>query len=201
MIARAYVAPSPSAAITHHQRLRLAIHIGLGCVPLLYWGADLSRWALLALCLPGLVGIAFDLYRIRSPEMNEFAFSMWGGLLKESEHVRLTGASHYFMGILGAALLYSKPVAVCASLYMTWADPAAHLVGRSGGRRAVGRKTWVGFSAFVAVAFAVGLVFFSWPVALVGAVAAGALELFAPRWANDNSLIPLGAGFILSLVT
>ena len=126
MIARPYVAPSPSETITHHQRLRLAIHIGLGCVPLLYWGANLSRWALLALCLPGLVGIAFDLYRIRSPEMNEFAFSMWGGLLRESEHGRLTGASHYFLGILGAALLYSKSVAVCASLYMTWADPAAY---------------------------------------------------------------------------
>lgn len=177
------------------------MHIGLGGVPLLYWGTNLSRSALLVVCLPALMGIGLDIYRIWSPGVNEFVLGLWGGLFKESEHERLTGSSHYFLGILGAVLLYSKPVAVCACLYMTWADPAAFLVGRRVGRRKVGRKTWEGFGAFAVVAFAIGLAFFSWIVALVGAVAVGLIELFAPRWANDNSLIPIGGGLILSLVT
>ncbi|MFQ5893669.1 MAG: diacylglycerol/polyprenol kinase family protein [Nitrospinota bacterium] len=194
------MAVSPSAT-AFPQGTRIAIHLGFAFVPLYYWGADLSRWALLALCLPAVVGIAFDLYRISAPEVNEFVFSQWGHLLKATERERLTGSSHYFLGILGAVLLYAKPVAVCSSLYMTWADPAALLVGRRVGRRPAGRKTWEGFGAFVAVAFVIGLAFFSWSVALGGAVAAGLIERFTPPWANDNSLIPIGAGFILSLVT
>jgi dolichol kinase len=178
----------------------VAIHVGLAAIPLIWWGSALSRWAILALCLPGLAGVAFDIYRLWSPGANEFAHSLWGGLLKASEANRLTGASHYVLGMLGAVALYPKPAAVCASLYMAWADPAASFVGRHVGRRRVGTKTWEGFYAFAAVAFATGLVFFSWPVALVGAGAAGLMELFTPRWANDNSLIPIGAGFILALL-
>jgi dolichol kinase len=179
------------------QRLRVAIHVAFAWVPLLYWATPLSRGLMLLVCLPFVAGIAFDAWRIRSPGMNEFVHSLWSRLLKQSEGKRLTGSSHYFLGILGAVALYPKPVAVCASLYMTWADPAALLAGRRWGRRPVGRKTWEGFLAFVAVAFAVGLLFFPWPVALVGAAAAGLIELFAPEWANDNSLLPIASGLVL----
>ncbi len=188
------------SATTTHRGVRAAIHMGLAAIPLLYWGGALSRWAVLVVCLPGLAGVAFDIYRLWSPAANTFAFSLWGGLLKASEADRLTGSTHYVLGMLGAVALYPKPAAVCASLYMAWADPAASFVGRRVGRRPVGHKTREGFCAFVAVAFATGLVFFSWPVALAGAAAAGLLELFTPRWANDNSLIPIGAGLLLALL-
>lgn len=188
------------SATTTHQGVRAVIHVGLAAIPLLWWGGALSRWAVLVVCLPGLAGVAFDIYRLWSPAANTFAFSLWGGLLKASEADRLTGSTHYVLGMLGAVALYPTPAAVCASLYMAWADPAASFVGRRVGSRPVGHKTREGFCAFVAVAFATGLVFFSWPVALAGAVAAGLLELFTPRWANDNSLIPIGAGLLLALL-
>jgi dolichol kinase len=156
---------------------------------------------MLLACLPAVAGIGFDLWRIRSPGVNEFVHSLWGRLLKASERNRLTGSSHYFIGIIGAVLLYSMPVAVCASLYMAWADPAALLVGRKLGRRPLGKKTWEGFGAFVAVGFAIGLLFFSWPIALAGAAVAGLVELYTPAWANDNSLVPLAAGLALALLT
>jgi dolichol kinase len=181
--------------------MRVGLHLVFAFVPLIYWSVDISRWAMLAACLPILVGIAFDLWRIRSPIINEFVHDLWGGLLKESESQRLTGSSHYFIGILTAILLFPKSVAVCASLYMTWADPAALLVGQRSGRKAVGEKTWEGFGAFTAVAFLIGLYFFSWPVALTGAVVAGLVELFTPGWANDNSLLPVASGLVLTFLT
>lgn len=169
-------------------------------VPLLYWATGLSRGQMLLACLPAVAGIAFDAWRIISPGVNEFVHSLWGRLLKQSERSRLTGSSHYFLGILGAVALYPRPVAVCASLYMTWADPAALVVGRRWGRRPIGGKSWEGFLAFSAVAFAVGLAFFPWPVALVGAAAGGLVELFSPEWANDNSLVPIASGLVLALL-
>lgn len=179
----------------------MAIHAGFAWVPLLYWATGISRWTMLLACLPAVAGIGFDLWRISSPGMNEFVLSLWGRLLKSSERQRLTGSSHYFIGILGAVLLYPRPVAVCASLYMAWADPAAILVGRRLGRRPLGQKTWEGFGAFVTVGFLVGLLFFPWPVALVGATVGGLVELYTPDWANDNSLVPIAAGLALALLS
>lgn len=189
--------PAPAVA---SQGSRIALHVLFAFVPLFYLWSGLSRWWMLLVCLPAVAGIGLDLWRISSPRMNESVLKYWGHLFKEGERVRLTGSSHYFMGMMGAVLLYPKPVAVCASLYMAWADPAAVVVGRRFGRRPLGDKTWEGCAAFVATAFAVGLFFFSWPVALAGAVAAGLVELFTPRWANDNSLIPVAAGLLLALL-
>lgn len=192
--------PRSSTAVAS-QGLRIAIHVGFAWVPLLYLATDWSRWTMLAVSLPALAGIGFDLWRINSPGLNEFVLSLWGRLLKASEHTRLAGASHYFIGILAAVLLYPKPVAVCASLYMTWADPAAVAVGRRFGRHSMGDKSWEGFGAFVVAAFLIGLYFFRWPAALVGAVVAALVELYSPGWANDNSLIPIVSGFALAVLT
>lgn len=198
--ARAPEAPKPSTAVAS-QGLRVAIHVAFAWVPLIYLATGWSRWTMLAVGLPALAGIGFDLWRINSPGLNEFVLSLWGRLLKAQESSKLTGASHYFIGILGAVLLYPKPVAVCASLYMTWADPAAVVVGRRFGRHSLGDKSWEGFGAFVAAAFLIGLYFFRWPAALVGATVAALVELYSPGWANDNSLIPIVSGLALAILT
>ncbi len=75
------------------------------------------------------------------------------------------------------------------------------VVGRRLGRRPLGQKTWEGFGAFVAVGFVIGMLFFPWPVALVGAVVGGIVELYTPEWANDNSVVPIVSGLALSLLS
>ena len=168
-------------------------------------GIFLSGSFMIAL-LAALSGLALlmETARLRLPGLNQLLITRLKPLLKEAEDRRITGATYIAISALVAFIIFDKPVAVTALLFLSLGDPAAALVGsRVGGIRVVG-KSPLGTLAFVVVALAVGGVLsaagvipFHWGVA-AGAVVAALVEL-APSVLDDNITIPLisGAGMTL----
>ena len=92
-------------------------------------------------------------------------------------------------GILAAVVLFPLEAAVPATWVLALADPAAGWVGRRWGRRPLGNGTLEGCAAFVLVAGAILAVVVPLPVALLGAIVGGLVEI-APWRVDDNLTIP-----------
>ena len=152
-------------------------------------------WAMAALTAGGL---GLDLARFRVERLNRVFLHWLAPLLKADEGSRITGASYMAMAALVVFLVFDRPVAVAALLFLSLGDPAAALVGRRmPGPRILG-KSPVGTAAFIAVSWAVvgvmvggGVVDYHWGL-LAGAVAAGLAEL-APLPVDDNLTVPIAA--------
>lgn len=136
---------------------------------------------------------AADAFRLRSPAANRLFFVVFRTLASPREAAGLASSSWY---ALGAAIVWAfvpgEP-AVAALLVLGLADPAASVVGRSWGRRPLGKGSWVGSVTFAAVAFAVLLGVLPWPLAAVVAGVTAAFEV-APLGVDDNLTIPLVTG-------
>lgn len=120
-------------------------------------------------------------------------------LLRSHERGGLAGATYLVLAYFLAALLFPRPVAVLAMLYIGLGDAAAALVGRRWGRRrARWGKSLEGLGAAFAVNLLVGLLLpgVAWPAALLGAAAAALLE-FLPLPLDDNLRVVLGGGAVL----
>jgi dolichol kinase len=150
--------------------------------------------------------LAFDLARLARPGFDAWCHRRLGAFLRPGESGRLTGTPAYVAGVALALLLFPEPAAVAAVLFLAVGDVAATTVGERWGRRRVGAKSLEGTAAFFAAALLAGFVSraaLGGPAA--GAVVAGAwsaalLELFMPRWANDNLVIPLAAALFMTLL-
>jgi dolichol kinase len=152
------------------------------------------------------VVLLFDLARFALPRFNAWAMRNLGGFLRPGEERSLNGTPPYIAGIALTLLLFPEPAAVAAILFLVVGDVSATTVGERWGRRKVGAKSLEGTAAFFAAACAAG---FAARAALggppVGAVVAGAwcaalVELFLPKFANDNLVIPPVAAFAMTLL-
>ncbi|MBM4184793.1 MAG: hypothetical protein FJ207_11375 [Gemmatimonadetes bacterium] len=180
------------------QPWRRAFHLVGGCgvawvVYALGPSAESTRW-LFGAALG--VACAGDLARLRSPELNRFAFRVFSALLcpREADRPSLT----WFL--LGVFLVLWFPVrtVVPALLVLALADPTASVVGRAWGRRRVGKGTLEGSVAFPATALLVLIPFVGIGVALPTAVAAASVEVLPGRH-DDNVLIPMVTAACLSI--
>ncbi|MBM3941451.1 MAG: hypothetical protein FJ316_00720 [SAR202 cluster bacterium] len=156
-----------------------------------------------ALCA---VLLLVDVVRFRWPVVNQ-AFMRWlAPLLKAEEDSRITGATYMTIASLLALLLFHKPVAVAALLFLSLGDPAAALIGRRAGPRfRLLGKSPAGTLAFVVVALGVAVALIQlgevqphWGLA-VGAAVAGLVELM-PLPVDDNLSVPLSAGALMQLL-
>ena len=66
-------------------------------------------------------------------------------------HGRFTGATCVMIASCISILLFSKPVAILALIFMSLGDTAAGLIGQKFGKHKIGEKTWEGFIAGLAV--------------------------------------------------
>jgi len=162
------------------QRHRSRLHLGrkfyhclcgLLCFSLYAFAFD----RVTALTLLGSVGgflVLYDVARLKSPALNEIALRLFGPLMRREELMSLSGNSFYILGIFLVTLVFPKPVALLAVLYLALGDPAAAIVGSAVGKRQIWRgKTLEGALANFAVCFLATLIFsaffFSQPVWLI----------------------------------
>ena len=151
--------------------------------------------------------LLFDVARFTLPRFNAWAMQRLGGFLRPGEEHKLNGTPPYVAGVALTLLFFPEPAAVAAVLFLAVGDVSATAVGERWGRHRVGAKSLEGAAAFFAAASLAGLAAraaLGGPTA--GAVAAGAwcaalLELFLPRFANDNLVIPLVAAFAMTLLS
>ena len=147
-------------------------------------------------------GLGLDLARFRVQRLNRIFLRWLSPLLKADEGSRITGATYMAMAALAVFLLFDRPVAVAALLFLSLGDPAAALVGRRMPGLRIFGKSPVGTAAFIVVSWAVvgalvaaGVVDYHWGL-VVGAVAAGFAEL-APIPVDDNLTVPIAAGTVM----
>jgi diacylglycerol kinase (CTP) len=151
--------------------------------------------------------LLFDLARFLAPRFNAWAMARLGGFLRPSEERKLSGTPPYIAGVALTLLFFPEPAAVAAILFLVVGDVSATAVGERWGRHKIGAKSLEGTAAFFAAA---GIAGFAARAFLGGpppaAIAAGAwcaalVELFLPRFANDNLVIPLAAAFAMTILT
>ena len=175
-----------------------------GAIPLLAIFIDSGVMVALLAVLSGLA-LTVEVARLRLPALNRLLLSWLRPLLKQAEGRRITGATHIAVSALVAFLVFDKPVAITALLFLALGDPVAAMVGsRVAGFRVLD-KSPLGTLAFVMVSVAVAgvlaasdVVSFHWGL-VVGAAIAGLIEL-APSVVDDNLTIPLISGMAMTFI-
>lgn len=151
--------------------------------------------------------LLFDVARFCLPRFNAWAMANLRGFLRPGEERKLNGTPPYLSGVALTLLLFPEPAAVAAILFLVIGDVSATTVGERWGRHRVGAKSLEGTAAFFAAACLAGFAargFLHAPT--LGVIAAGAwcaalVELFLPRFANDNLVIPIVAALAMTLLT
>ena len=151
--------------------------------------------------------LLFDAARFASPRLNAWAMASLRGFLRPGEERKLNGTPPYVGGVALTLLLFPEPAAVAAVLFLVVGDVSATTVGERWGRRKVGAKSLEGTAAFFVAASLAGFTaraFLHGPgpgAILAGAWCAALVELFLPRFANDNLVVPIAAAFAMTLLS
>jgi dolichol kinase len=176
---------------------------GLLCIWFVF-GRPRAFYAFAALLAATLI---FDAARLLLPRVNAWAMANLHGFLRPGEERRLNGSPAYITGVALTLLLFPEPAAVAAVLFLVVGDVSATTVGENFGRHRVGAKSLEGTAAFFAAACAAGFAARAFlhappPGALVaGAWCAALIELFLPRFANDNLVVPFVSAFAMTMLS
>ncbi|RMH62026.1 MAG: hypothetical protein D6677_10850 [Calditrichaeota bacterium] len=180
---------------------RKVIHLSTAVFPAWYGccatRAEIMR-VLLACTLLLLLG---EVLRLYVPYFKNLYLRVLAPLLRPSEKEQpVNGATYLFGGLLLAVVFFSREIALAAMWIVIVSDTAASLTGQHWGRHKLGRKSVEGSVAF-ALSASVILMLLNRPAGL--ALGAGTLlsilELM-PNRLNDNVLIPMGTGVLLTLI-
>jgi glycerol-3-phosphate acyltransferase PlsY len=147
--------------------------------------------------------VLIDLLRLFSKHVDLFAFDKLAFFFKEKERHAFSSATQFLVAIFLTVLLFSRPIATTAIIFITFADIAAKFTGIEHGKTKIFDKTLVGSSAFLAAALVLGI---AWsrivpvPIELIiwGALAATLTELL-PIGVSDNFAIPLIGAAVMRL--
>jgi dolichol kinase len=123
-------------------------------------------------------------------------------LRSHEQEGKLTGATWVMIGAVISIILFSKPVAIIALIFMSLGDSAAGLIGQRYGKHKIWNKSWEGFFGGLFLCIIVGMNYSLLPmtISLSGAVAAMVMEIL-PIPLDDNFKIPLGAGAIMMMLS
>ena len=182
--------------------VRVLMRPGALAFPVLY--LFFPRTALLALV--GAVAVFFvtvDISRLLWKRFNLVLFRRLAFFYRPSEEHTFTSASLFLLGTFLTILLFPKPVATTALVFVTFGDLSAKIAGLERGRHALFTRTVEGSLTFFAVCAAAG---FGWsflvPIApaqyLLGAFV-GAVTEALPLDLNDNFTVPLMSGAAMML--
>lgn len=180
---------------------RRIFHAAWGCVlaGLIVW------WPWPKGALVGLLGLAFvvlllaDVLRLRNPGLNAAFFRAFRWFASPREERQVASSTWYILGAILVVWPFEPAIAAAAILVLAFADPAASVVGRLWGGRALGKGTRLGFAVFATVAAAVLAFFQPWPVAL-GAGLIVALVECQPIGLDDNLTVPITTALAVSLL-
>lgn len=182
---------------------RLFHLVGGVCVALTVYTLDphsvSARWL-----FGGMLAVIFlvDVLRLRFEDLNLLVFRAFGPLMcpREAERLSLTW---FLLGVFLVLWFPGGTPAVPSILVLSFADPAASVVGRLWGTHPLGKGTMEGTLAFFTTSLVVLAPFVGLPEAFaVAALVAGAEVL--PTGLDDNLLIPVTTAICLwgsSIVT
>jgi dolichol kinase len=166
-----------------------------------YWFLPRS-FVLSGMAVLTIVAVAGEIARLRSPAFNAWILAKLGSVHRDEELHKVSGLPWTLSGSFLTMLLFHDQTIVLVSLfYLAFGDAFAALVGRQIGRIRLfnGRKTLEGSIACFIACLVVGLFFFDWRLAVIGALVATSLEI-VPWPLNDNFWMPLTSAAALTLL-
>jgi len=189
--------------ISKNEYFRKIIHLFNLIIPFSYLYVITDKDIMIQLLIfLSLIFLFIDIVRHRISWVKSLFNLLFNRMLRSHElRGNLTGATWVVIGSLLTILLFSKPVAVIALIFMSLGDTAAGLIGQMFGKHKVGNKTWEGFFAGLIVCFIVSINFSMLPlkISLSGALAAMIMEIL-PIPLDDNFKMPLGSGAIMMML-
>lgn len=180
---------------------RKIIHLSCAILPLLYY-FSLNREQIIVLC--SIISIFFliaEFFRFRHKQSGLIFEKIFFPLLREDEkNKHVTGATYLFISATITFILFKKEIAVPAVMILTIADSFAAIVGKMTVSVKFFNKSLAGSITFFVISLCI-LFLFVPELGWLNLIIAALLMLIEalPLSINDNLLISLSAGFMLSL--
>jgi dolichol kinase len=143
------------------------------------------------------VAVGLDVVRLRVTRVNQWFFRLLRPLASAREASGMASSTWYLIGGILSYLLFSPVHAMLSILVLAVADPAAAVVGQRLGGRRVGTGSVSGTVTFFVVATVI-LYGGTGRIGVVLVAAAVALLETVPGLGDDNLVIPLSTGILLS---
>ena len=183
---------------------RKLIHLFNLAIPFSYLYIFPEKWVFVKLLsILMFLFIIFDILRHKVTWVKSLFSLFIDSMLRSHEQEgKLTGATWVMIGAVISIILFSKPVAIIALIFMSLGDSAAGLIGQRYGKHKIWNKSWEGFFGGLFVCIIIGMNYSLLPmtISLSGAVAAMVMEIL-PIPLDDNFKIPLGAGAIMMMLS
>jgi len=183
---------------------RKLIHLFNLAIPFSYLYIFPEKWVFVKLLsILMVLCIIFDILRHKVAWVKSLFTLFINSMLRSHEQEgKLTGATWVMIGAVISIILFSKPVAIIALIFMSLGDSAAGLIGQRYGKHKIWNKSWEGFFGGLFVCIIIGMNYSLLPmtISLSGAVAAMVMEIL-PIPLDDNFKIPLGAGAIMMMLS
>ena len=183
---------------------RKLIHLFNLAIPFGYLYVFPEKWVFVKLLsILMVLFIIFDILRHKVAWVKSLFSLFIDSMLRSHEQEgKLTGATWVMIGAVISIILFSKPVAIIALIFMSIGDTAAGLIGQRYGKHKIWNKSWEGFFGGLFVCIIIGMNYSLLPltISLSGAVAAMVMEIL-PIPLDDNFKIPLGAGAIMMMLS
>lgn len=152
-----------------------------------------------------LLWLAFELARFAVPTVNRWFFRAFKFYVREAEATSATGALYMIMAAFLAYLAFKTHVAMLAIAFLAVGDAIGAIVGHTVGRTKSLKKTLEGDMACFLSCIAIGFIFYfsglvsDMTLIIVGSISATVIEA-VPLPVNDNFMMPLFSGFVMSIV-
>ncbi|MBE59905.1 MAG: hypothetical protein CMG40_01400 [Candidatus Marinimicrobia bacterium] len=183
---------------------RKSIHLFNLAIPFSYLYVFPEKWVFVKLLsILMVLFIIFDILRHKVAWVKSLFSLFIDSMLRSHEQEgKLTGATWVMIGAVISIILFSKPVAIIALIFMSIGDTAAGLIGQRYGKHKIWNKSWEGFFGGLFVCIIIGMNYSLLPItiSLSGAVAAMVMEIL-PIPLDDNFKIPLGSGAIMMMLS
>lgn len=181
---------------------RKLLHLATLALPLLIWHMP-RPYSIALLSIGAGAALLTEVVRRYVPWARYHFLTRTRPLLRGHERKGWAGATYMAIAYLLVYLVFPLPIAVLAMVYSAGGDAAAAIIGKRWGRHRMRTgKSWEGFTAGLAVNFAVGLFVpgLGLMPAAVGATTAALLEI-APLPLDDNLTVTLGGALALALAS
>jgi dolichol kinase len=183
---------------------RKLIHLFNLAIPFGYLYVFPEKWVFVKLLsILMVLFIIFDILRHKVAWVKSLFSLFIDSMLRSHEQEgKLTGATWVMIGAVISIILFSKPVAIIALIFMSLGDSAAGLIGQRYGKHKIWNKSWEGFFGGLFVCIIIGMNYSLLPmtISLSGAVAAMVMKILSVPL-DDNFKIPLGAGAIMMMLS
>ena len=157
------------------------------------------NWLLIAVAVSFVASFSLDYFRLRDKQFNSVFMKSFSALIRHTEENQFNGSTFICFAFFMVILVFSRKIAITAMFFLSLGDAAAELGGKYFGRLKIFQKSWEGAFFFFIVAFVTAFALLEdWRIAVVGALAGAAVELFSLE-VDDNLTVPIGSALALWL--